>query len=182
MKKRSIGVSIFGWWYTIAGGFALLSFPVLLIMKAACRLFPQQNMIFMKQFTGSFYLFYAFIISITTLVAGIGILRLKPWARKLIIIVSAIGMFYSVYFSVNMAVHSSEFIDMSMASGNLPKDTSVETLAAVKAFTQGIMVVSMFIGMLFNAGFIIFVLWFFMRKSVKEQFEPGINSTQPQLK
>lgn len=172
MKKRSIGVSIFGWWYAIAGGFGILSFPILLIMRAVSSALPQKDALFMKQFTGTFYLLYALAMSIATLAAGIGILKLKSWARKLLIIICIVGMVYSVFYSVNMLTHSSEFVEMSMSSGNLPSDTSPEALAAAKSFTQGIMIVSTFIGIIFGIGFLIFVLWFFMRKSVREQFEP----------
>lgn len=183
MKKRSIGVSIFGWWYAIAGGFGILSFPMLLLMRVAANMFSHHDAFFMKQFTGNFYVLYAFIMSGATLAAGIGLLCLKSWARKLIIIISIIGMIYSFFFSINLLMHSSEFIDMSMSQGTLPKDVSGETIAAVKALTQGIMAVSMIVGMLFGIGFLIFVLWFFMRKSVREQFEPeNKNQAQIQLK
>lgn len=175
MKKRSIGVSIFGWWYLIAGAIGFLSFPMLLIMRVASTFLPQKDTVFMKQFTGNFYLLYALVMSIVTLIAGIGLLKLKPWARKLIIIICIAGMIYSVFFSASMLMHSSEFVEMSMSSSTLPSDTSLETLAAVKSFTQGIMIVSMIIGMVFGAGFLIFVIWFFMRKSVREQFDPDNN-------
>jgi hypothetical protein len=172
MKKRSIGVSIFGWWYAIVGGFGILSFPVLLIMRAASNALPPKDVIFMKQFAGTFYLLYALAMSIATLVAGIGILKLKSWARKLLIIICIIGMVYSVFYSVNILMHSSEFVEASLSSNTLPSNTSPETLTAIKSFTQAIMIVSTFIGIIFGIGFLIFVLWFFMRKSVKEQFEP----------
>jgi|GEM_PF-1586637 len=172
MKKRSIGVSIFGWWYLVGGAIGVLSFPILLMMRAVSNALPQKDVIFMKQFTGTFYLLYALAMSITSLAAGIGVLKLKSWARKLLMIICIVGMVYSFFYSINMLTHSSEFVEMSMSSGNLPSDISPEALAAAKSFTQGIMIVSMFIGMIFGVGFLIFVIWFFMRKSVREQFEP----------
>ncbi len=179
MKKRSIGVSIFGWWYLIAGAIGVLSFPMLLIMRAASAFLPQKDVIFMKQFTGNFYLLYALVMSIATLITAIGILKLKSWARKLIIIICIVGTVYSVFFSASTLMHSSEFVEMSMSSNTLPKDTSPETLTAIKSFTQAVMIVSMIIGIVFGAGFLIFVIWFFMRKSVREQFEPDNNPNFP---
>jgi len=169
MKKRSIGVSIFGWWYVIGGILGILNFPLMLIM----RMMPTQgNTFFMKQFTGNFYLFYVLVMTIVSLITGIGILKLKQWARKLIIIICVIGVFYSIFVSANIATHSSEFVEASMSSHTMPKDTPPETLAAIKSFTQAIMIISMIAGMVFGVGFAIFVIWFFMRKSVREQFEP----------
>jgi len=175
MKKRSIGVSIFGWWYTIGGIIGFLSFPMLLMMRAASNFFPQKDAIYTKQFTGNFYLLYALVMTVATLTAGIGILKLKSWARKLIIIVCIGGMVYSVFFSVNMLTHSSEFVEASLPSNTFPSNTSPEALTAIKSFTQAILIGSTILGMVFGVGFVIFIIWFFMRKSVKEQFEPDNN-------
>ena len=172
MKKRSIGVSIFGWWYTVGGIIGLLSFPLLLIMRAVPDLFSQKESVFMQQFTGNFYLLYALVMTIATLAAGIGILKLKSWARKLIIILCVIGLLYSIFVSFSMLMRSSEFAEMSFSSNTLPKDISPEVLAAMKSFMQVVLIGSVSLGMIFAVGFAIFVLWFFMRKSVREQFEP----------
>jgi heme A synthase len=180
--KRSIGVSIFGWWYAIAGAIGILSFPILLMVRIASSFFPQNNMLYMRQFTGNFYMAYALVMSVVALVTGIGLLKLKPWARRLIIIICVVAIAYSVFVSGDMIMHSSQFVEMSMSSNPLPKDTSAETIAAIKSFTQGIMVVSATAGIIFNAGLLAFVVWFFMRKSVREQFEPGTNSAPAQLK
>lgn len=172
MKKRSIGISIFGWWYTIGGIIGLLSFPLLLIMKAMPALFSQKESVFMQQFTGNFYLVYALAMTVATLAAGIGILKLKSWARKLVIILCAIGLLYSIFVSFSILMRSSEFAEMSFSSNALPEGVSSETLAAMKSFMQVILIGSIGAGMIFATGFAIFVIWFFMRKSIREQFEP----------
>jgi flagellar biogenesis protein FliO len=69
-------------------------------------------------------------------------------------------------------MRSSEFAEMSFSSNTLPKDISPEALAAMKSFMQVVLIGSVSLGMIFAVGFAIFVLWFFMRKSVREQFEP----------
>lgn len=171
MKKRSIGVSIFGWWYTIGGISGLLSFPLLLVMRAVPALFSQKESVFMQQFTSNFYLLYAMAMTITTLAAGIGILKLKSWARKLIIILCIIGLLYSIFVSFSMLMRSSEFAEMFSSSNTLPDDISPETLEAMKFFMQVVLICSVSLGMIFAVGFVIFVIWFFMRKSVREQFK-----------
>jgi hypothetical protein len=172
LKKRSIGVTIFGWWYTIGGIIGLLSFPLLLMMRAVPDIFSQKDSVFMQQFTGNFYLLYALAMTIATLAAGIGILKLKSWARKLVIILCAIGLLYSIFVSFSMLMRSSEFAEMSFSSNTLPKDISPETLAAMKSFMQVVLIGSVSLGVLFAVGFAIFVIWFFMRENVVEQFQP----------
>ncbi|MFA5007610.1 MAG: hypothetical protein WC546_00050 [Candidatus Omnitrophota bacterium] len=182
-KKRSIGVTIFGWWYAVGGVFGLLGIPVILAMRAL-PFPPYNNPFFVKQFMGTLYVLYSFVVSSASITAGIGIIKLKPWARKLVIILCATGILYSIYFAIIMLTHSSEFVEMSLSSSTLPKGTSSETLGTMKAFMQIMLCCSAIVGMFFGIAFIIFIIWFFMRKSVVEQFQPvnKINSTAEQIK
>ena len=176
-------MSIFGWWYAVGGAIGILSFPMLLIMGAVSNALSQRDTIFIKQFTGTFYLLYALAMSIASLVTGIGILKLKSWARKLLIIICVVGMAYSFFYSVSILMHSSEFVEMSMPPETFPKDAPAETITAMKSFMQVILVGSMAVGMVLGLAFIIFVIWFFMRKSVREQFEPEkLQSAVEQIK
>jgi hypothetical protein len=179
MKKRSIGVSIFGWWYIVSGIVGILNFPFMLMMRAM----PMQGSpVFMKQVTGNFYLGYVLLYTIASLITGVGILKLKSWARKLLIILCVIGVLYGIFFSVSLLTRSSEFVEMSMPSASAQKNVSPEALAAIKYFTQVVLTVSVVAGIFISVGFAAFIIWFFMRKSVKEQFEPDINCAAPQLK
>lgn len=171
-KKRSIGVTIFGWWYIIAGALGLLNLPIILVIKSMSSGFPYMRSAFMEQFMGPFYILYVLAVTIASLIAGIGLLKLKPWARKLVIIICLVGMVYSIFVSGQILMHSSEFVEMSIPSSELSKGVSPAMIEATKSFTQAIMIVSMIIGTLFGLGFVIFIIWFFNRKSVIEQFQP----------
>ena len=125
MRKRSIGVSIFGWWYVISGIIGILNFPFMLMLRAM----PMQgSLVFMKQITGNFYLGYVLLYTITSLIAGVGILKLKSWARKLAIILCVIGVVYGVFFSVSLLTRSSELVEMSMPSVSAQKNVSPRRL------------------------------------------------------
>ncbi len=171
MKKRSIGVTIFGWWCIICGALGIFSFPIILLMAKLPPSYMYPNNIFIGQCSNIFYILYLSIATIANLVAGIGLLKLKSWARKLVIILCLAGMVYSISFSVKMMMNSSQFIEASLSANALPKNSSPGTIEAMKAFMQVILVGSMVVGISIGIGFLIFIIWFFNRKSVVEQFE-----------
>jgi hypothetical protein len=175
-KKRSIGVSIFGWWYIIVGILGILNLPIMFVMRQMSAAFPHMRNVFMEQFMGGFYILYLVVVTIASLITGIGLLKLKPWARKMVIALCVVGMAYSIFFSTQMLMHSSQFVENSLPSQTLSKGTPTEAIEAMKLFTQGILIVSVIVGVVFGMGFVIFTIWFFKRKSVVEQFQPNVGT------
>jgi hypothetical protein len=75
------------------------------------RAMPMQGSpVFMKQVTGNFYLGYVLLYTIASLITGVGILKLKSWARKLLIILCVIGVLYGIFFSVSLLTRFSSLL------------------------------------------------------------------------
>ena len=87
-KKRSIGVTIFGWWFIIGG-----------ILGSLAVINPQQCI---KIYGMGIFLF-GITISVVTLACGVFILKLNSKARKLAIIICLIGII-SVPFYIKPAL------------------------------------------------------------------------------
>ena len=124
-KRRSRGITIFGWIFIIFSILGLLDFgrrPGLL---------------------NDFWLIYSFLTAALNLVAGIFILRLREWARRLVIIVRILAIINTVTSWLS-ALH----------------------WAQTKEFTP----VTLYLSFFFYIVWSVVVIFFFTRPQVREQF------------
>lgn len=140
-KRRSIGVTIFGWVFILLGLLILFAslFPLGLYFKFKNILSILSTV--MEYFSYWKYLMLSaaplgMIWSLIYIICGIGLLRLKFWARYIIIVL----MLTSIITPLNKAlIFGSQTLNI--------------------------------IGLLLQIVFVSFILWFFMKEKVKKQFE-----------
>ena len=89
-----------------------------------------------------FSLIYSLTISILGLVAGIGILVLKPWARKLLL---SLALIVIPVGTANLIFTSVKYTDLSLIMGTT-------------------------LGFIFGLVYYILVLWYFNKANVKKVF------------
>ncbi len=104
-----------------------------------------------KTYTGGRWLFR--ILPILYLVCGVGILKLKNWARRGIII---LAMVYSILFIPATGI----ILYVMLKSHKFPSFVEL-------GITSGMILLLLYNGL---------ILWFFNRTSIKEQFQKAVKN------
>lgn len=149
-KKRSIGVTIFAWLYLSN---VLICILVILTTRSRSLAWQEETQILLP---GGYYMLaqsQAIINSIVCLISGIGLLKLLKWARGFIVIVTIIHYFYGIalYF-----LYTRTYIIPAFAKANRQM-----------VFSGVITGIVWILGLLW----VVFVVYYFTRPKVKEQFK-----------
>lgn len=173
MKKRSLGVVIFGWMFILGGLSGFIS-----------RINFQRSI---ELLGGGLTAYLVYILSVSISVAsfigGIYVLKLETWARKLVIAVCLVNIIYTPFLTkiaVNLAAGSGMEAYYSEQEARIMKEikpeyqrealdelenSKRETSQALPRFFVLVGAATIF----WN----IFVIYFFRRQKVKAQFEQG---------
>ena len=170
-KKRSIGVTIFGWLFIISGIIGLLN------------ILNPQNFI---QVSGKIIFFFHIIISIASLICGIFILKLNQKARKAAILLCLIGLIAIPFYlhpimkSTQSAMQSEEYYgqqkqDILERLKPEYQQKALEDLDRAREWQRkAVPFVSIFLWVILGIPVILLELlpiYFFTRPKVKEQFK-----------
>ena len=178
-NKRSTGVTIFAWLFIILAIFGLLS-----LMKScvsATRVCAIDK--------GLVRTILSFLLSALSLVAGIFILGLKEWARKLVIILRAVAVIFVLVSWIpflNIA-RSNEFNTVMKKSIESAKQTQRQDIEKLykpefqeekikqqdKALnmTASAMPIVLYSILFLTIGWNAIIIFFFTRPKVREQFK-----------
>ena len=128
--RRSTFVTVLAWIFIVMAGFATLisilqnivialMFPAAEMQAAAARAQDQPGVpwfaSWMFNHVQAFFLFFL-VASASTLVASIGLLKRKNWARLLFIILMALGVVWNIAGVVMMFFFFSSFGDVAVAN------------------------------------------------------------------
>ncbi|MFC1593877.1 hypothetical protein ACFL38_00945 [Candidatus Omnitrophota bacterium] len=109
-RKRSVGVTIFGWWFIVINTFLLLSFA--LVFRRAWHILELDILINKIVYIITFFLSFAYII------AGILVLQLKENGRKLVLFVAVahfLNEILQIFFSTNAKPVSLAYLAISFS-------------------------------------------------------------------
>jgi len=165
-KERSIGVTVFGWVFIIGG-----IWSILVKISAAIR---ASAMVDVKYIL-------AFVISALSLTCGIYLLKLKPWARQLAMVLAGVNIIYAlIIFNSLIKTDYSKMMDYAskkqeqMVQEQYKPEYQKKALEAIekqKQITEKAMPMLFAIVTGITIGWNIIIIFFFTRPKVKEQFE-----------
>ena len=171
-KERSLGVAVFGWVFIIGGVWGILG-----KISAAMRVSAMVDVKYIL----------AFVISALSLTCGIYLLKLKPWARQLAMVLAGVNIIYTLIIFNNLAkTDYSKMMDYAskkqeqMIQEQYKPEYQKKALEAFEKQKQAAekampIVYGVTIGVTFIWNMII--IFFFTRPKVKEQFT-GAESPQ----
>lgn len=184
-KQRSIGVIIFGWIFIIFSLIGLLS-----LAKGPCgsagRIcpLPASGSTASQILLSPIWTATNFVMVFAGLIAGIFILKLKEWARKLVIILQVLSVIVgltTIVPAVNM-IRSGEFKAL-MEKGLEPEKVQIKERYKLEYQEQALkdqekaldmtsksMCMFIFLGFFLGIGWNAFIIFYFTRPKVKEQF------------
>ena len=143
-KKRSIGVSIFGWIFI---SYSITTFISMFLLRTRLSQYETKHFILPESY---YYVVqsHSAIEFIICLITGIGLLKLRSWARTLVFFQT---FFYSIYSTIFFFVYTSNY--------TIPYflDTDRSTFVLYATVPNSII-------------WLLFVIYFFNRASVKKQF------------
>lgn len=152
-KKRSVGVTIFGWCEIIIGAIGTLFFATTLLVLLSVL---QKGGEEMMGVTAAIVMLFFTVPSPLLLLAGIGILKLKSWGRK----INLIGVPVSVLLLITF-----------LLVGEIQRINSyVKYKPGISPFSNsGTIYLSIVIS--FLLFFTSLIVYYFTRSKVKEQFK-----------
>ncbi len=183
-KKGSIGIIIF------ALSFIVLNLIIVLTAKG-----NKYSSLGLSKFILFVITFYTVAYGVSSIIAGINVLRLKEWARKMIIILAVLGiadMFIFIplnHMDVQKASRS-ELMGQQLEAAKIRMSAAYDSIAAkengkisiskeefinssvarIEAISRKVMHILMGIMEAFLILYTIILLFFFTRRKVKDQF------------
>ncbi|MBN1913558.1 MAG: hypothetical protein JW788_04070 [Candidatus Omnitrophica bacterium] len=167
-NKRPLGVTIFGCLAIFAGARGIMGMfgPKCPLPSAgACNF-------------GAFSYIAAIVMSLCALAGGFYLLKMKPWARKLIIALAAINIVITVAQyrpKEAKALYDRQFtMQEEMIVEQYKPEYQQESLAKLrkaKSASDKIFPFAMFLAIFFTVGFNALVIYYFNRPKTKEAFE-----------
>ncbi|OGX16285.1 MAG: hypothetical protein A2166_03975 [Omnitrophica WOR_2 bacterium RBG_13_41_10] len=171
-KERSMGVTVFGWLFIIGGILGILG-KISAAMRASAMLDVKYIL--------------AFVISALCLTCGIYLLKLRPWAKQLAIVLAGINTIYALIIFNGLAkTDYSKMMDYAskkqeqMVQEQYKPEYQKKALEAIerqKQITEKAMPILFAIVTGITIGWNIIIIFFFTRPKVKEQFT-GAESPQ----
>jgi len=162
-KKRSKGVTIFAWSFIIFNILGLLTVGNL------------KKLTFLSDFNIFAVILYSIAYSIVGIVAGVNVLQLKEWSKKLIIALAILGIVDMVIFvpishkSIEISKTDPKTIEVleeqynRMPEDYMPKDKFMDLSTRIGHVMIGIIEIIV-------AIYLALMLLFFTRPKVKRQF------------
>ena len=142
MRQRPLGVKIFGVVFLLYGFAIIQIFYLLAAMRAGWKA-PISETVLRLLMNGEIVLGLAYVV------AGVSLLMLKSWARKLVLILTLMSLVYRVVFEICTG-------GRGLLDPSTPSETVTRLVAAL--------------------GWSGLLLWYFLRPSVKAQFTQATSS------
>lgn len=173
MKKRSLGVTMFGWMFILGG---LSGFISKANFQGSIELLGGGAVAYVVYIAG-------ILIAAASFIGGIYILKLEAWARKLIIAVCLVNIIYTPFLTkiaINLATSSEMEAyynrQETRIAEELKPEYQKEALDELKGSKQeAIQVIPRFFVLIgaITIFWNIFIIYFFRRSKIRAQFEQG---------
>lgn len=162
-RKRSVGITFFGWWFIVSGILGLLG---------------TKNSQEIIQVYGISIFFINIILSGVSLVCGIFILKLNSLARKVAIITCLIAI-TMIPIRIKLTTKAFNFNDYHEKRKQIVLEQvkpeyqkkQLETLEMKQRISKKTIPILLLVFGIFSVGFELIPVYFFTRAKVKEQFK-----------
>jgi hypothetical protein len=168
-SRRPLSVSVIGWITAIFGGLGVLGGPCILIQHQFMSGLQPNNavdsMLYSRGAIGTYNIISQIVgwgMNVLVLSAGIGLLNLKYWARKLMVRIMIFQLFlFAVGFTFSLVMLLPAFAKLAAQH---PNDPTIQMTYRIMIFTTGF---SFILGLAYP----ILVIFFLTRPRAKAAFE-----------